>query len=376
MVFGFGKTEKKPNASNNTRKLKLDGMKAKYKMFKTVKNYTPMPVGKRGFMGKAEDKHLNTIWALNTENPLQPATIKEARDRYTKLLSEVKKGKKNDARMTELLTLYKLLKNKSQINGLEYSGTNQNANIYTNAYLARPGASVPAVSPESSQTFESLNSSQAASEYIAEHDTIGNTIKRMKCTVCQSQSIIDKGLGETVRTCDICGAATVPAPVPANVPSPNATNNNIGNVSDLHNYLNELPVTSNVPVNVPRPKGPKPNELGNNPLSAINTTLTSNTNANNAVSNNNLNKGKPFPPRRNVAAALNEARNNANPIIKATRNLNNATKKVNNAQAEYNKSKRKAAIGFRLSGLKEKQAAAKAALNALKTRRNTRTSRR
>ena len=207
--------------SNNTRK-----MKSKYKIFETVKNnYKPMPVGKRGFSGKAVDKHFNTIWALDTENPLLPATIKEAKKRYTKLLGEIKKGSNDSERITEMLTIYKLLKKKGQIEGLESPGSEPNATVYTDNYLkSLPANSHAAPSPNHSVA---LNANLHDPSYLlpngnahsnnAGDPTIERTIQRMKCTVCESQKIISNALknGKGPAKCDICGEkAVVPVAVP------------------------------------------------------------------------------------------------------------------------------------------------------------------
>jgi hypothetical protein len=72
-------------------------------------------------------------------------------------------------------------------------------------------------------------------------NTLNGTIKRMKCTVCQSQSIIDKALNSKAqpRTCNICGASN------SLEYEPGATNLKLPNAAAKANAFGSTNVSTN-----------------------------------------------------------------------------------------------------------------------------------
>ena len=137
----------------------------------------------------------NTVWDLASKNPKpSDVTFTAALDRYTEL---EKKATKTPLEEDEYNTLKLLLHRYKKINPLTPNSFKSILPlVFTKEALAsRNAASVAVPAPS------------------ADPQSIQDTIKKMRCTVCESQSIIDKALkpGEAPRKCDFCVAKAVAA---------------------------------------------------------------------------------------------------------------------------------------------------------------------
>ena len=269
----------------------------KYKIVKNVKNYKPMPVGKRSSLLNrgGKKKHLNIIYALDhydKTNVNADKVVKIAKERYQKLHDTKPLTPDN---ILEMNTLYYLLKNIGMLEGLP-SPTGSNASKNTHNY----GPEVLVNAANAANASKPANAANAAAQKFSlparpnnptplapnsptvsntGDPTIEGTIQRMKCTVCESQSIIDKALkpGEAPRKCDMCGAkAVVPSTNPFNSPAPIPARNPFNNTPfNQFNATTDAPEKINIVVN----NKPNNNSAPSSPLSTSSNSSTSSSNS-------------------------------------------------------------------------------------------------
>ena len=215
MVFGFGKKAAPPaaKAANATKKNQPTSNK-RMVTYKVFKGYTPK--AKRSTFSRRNLR--NTVWDLASEDPKpSDATFTAALARYQEL---DKKAKKTPLEEDEYNTLKLLLHHYKKTKPLTPNSFKSILPlVYTEEGLAsRNAASIAAKAASpivtvNDPTPRGPNAAASRSNANTGDPTINGTIQRMKCTVCESQSIIDKALnpGEAPRKCDICGAKAVVA---------------------------------------------------------------------------------------------------------------------------------------------------------------------
>jgi len=151
-------------------------------------------------------------------------------------------------------------------------------------------------------------------------NSLNGTIKRMKCTICQSQSIIDKALNSKAqpRTCNICGASN------SLEYEPGATNLKLPNAAAKANAFG----STNFSTNGSRNNANKGANAAAADEAAAKANAFGSTNFSTNGSRNNANKGANAAAAANAAAKAN-AFGSTNFSIKG--NLNSANKGANTA---------------------------------------------
>ena len=79
------------------------------------------------------------------------------------------------------------------------------------AAASAPASSAAAAPSNSGNPTPPVPGAAPSNSTAGDPQSIDDTIKKMRCTVCQSQGIISKALGTTPRSCNNCGAAAAPA---------------------------------------------------------------------------------------------------------------------------------------------------------------------
>ena len=79
------------------------------------------------------------------------------------------------------------------------------------AAASAPASSAAAAPSNSGNPTPPVPGAAPSNSTAGDPQSIDDTIKKMRCTVCQSQKIISGALGTTPRSCNNCGAAAAPA---------------------------------------------------------------------------------------------------------------------------------------------------------------------